>query len=386
MRGGVHVLVVSDQPDATITKIRLAIPLRVVAEKIGCELQFVSYGSVKFDHLAWSDIVVIQRGSNNIALSIVMQCFGARKPVVYEVDDLIVDIPDFLGHHVQYIRNHHPIVEMMRMANHLTVTTPVLANALKKYSDSISICPNYHDVNAGKSGKFDGNGVVHLIVAASDKVRVDFVAEALVLAQSSFKDRLKIIAVGPVADVLKMMGVECEKKGIIPHENFLTELCQYKNPVGIIPLDDSNFSACKSPIKYFDYAVSGIAVIASDVSPYKEVIVNGLTGLLVRNSTEDWFRAIQLVVNDHEFRRVISDRAEKHVRAHHHVGYTVEAWSQVISKLSPVSPAVERRRQEVRLKEISRSGPVWPRIRNRLRSINQRRKEFWRRLRVGGGL
>ena len=163
-------------------------------------------------------------------------------------------------------------------------------------------------------------------------------------------------------------------------------LPKYKNPVGIIPLDDSNFSACKSPIKYFHYAVSGIAVIASDVSPYKEVIVNGLTGLLVRNSTEDWFRAIQLVVNDHEFRRVISDRAEKHVRAHHHVGYTVEAWSQVISKLSPVSPAVERRRQEVRLKEISRSGPVWPRIRNRLRSINQRRKEFWRRLRVGGGL
>lgn len=376
----VHVLVLCDQPDATITKIRLAIPLRVVSERMGCEVKFVSFVSAGFEHLAWSDIVVVQRGASQIALNIAKQCFSVGKPVIYEVDDLIVEIPDFLCHHVQYIRNQFPIIEMMQGANHLTVTTPVLAGALNKYADSISVCPNYHAIDAIKIANLNDSGVVHLIVAASDKIRVDFIAEALILAKSSFEDRVKIVAVGPIADALRLMGVVCEKKEIIPHERFLSELCRYENPIGIIPLDNSNFSACKSPVKYFDYAVSGIAVIASDVSPYKEVIENGRTGLLVGNTTDEWFRAIELVVQNYGFRMSISAGAEENVRTHHHLGHAVDAWVELIEKLSPVSPVVERRRQSMHLERIRRGSPMLPRIRNHLRSINQKRKAFWRRL------
>lgn len=382
LKDRVHVLVLCDQPDATITKIRLAIPLRAVSLKIGCDLKFVSFVSAGFEHLAWADVVVVQRGASQIALNIAKQCSAVGKPVIYEVDDLIVEMPDFLCHHVQYIRNQYPIIEMMRVANHLTVTTPLLAGALKIYADSISVCPNYHAVDAVNIANVSRGGVVHLIVAASDKIRVDFIAEALVLAKSSFEDRVRIVAVGPIADALRKMGVVCEKREIIPHERFLSELCQYENPVGIIPLDDSNFSACKSPVKYFDYAVSGIAVIASNVSPYKEVIEDGRTGLLVGNSTNEWFTAIELVVQDYELRMSISAGAEESVRAHHHLGYAVDAWVELIEKLRPVNLVVERRRQSTHLEKIRRGSPMLPRIRNHLRSINQKRKAFWRRLRA----
>ena len=79
----------------------------------------------------------------------------------------------------------------------------------------------------------------------------------------------------------------------MPRGDFIAWVRTLPNAVAVIPLEDSRFAACKSAIKWMEYAEAGIPVLCSDVRPYRDVIESGRTGWLVANEAEAWDRAIQ---------------------------------------------------------------------------------------------
>ena len=67
----------------------------------------------------------------------------------------------------------------------------------------------------------------------------------------------------------------------------------YKNiDVLLVPLKKNTFNECKSDLKLVEAAFTGTAVIASNVSPYKDFIVNGYNGILC-STPEEWKEAIE---------------------------------------------------------------------------------------------
>jgi glycosyltransferase involved in cell wall biosynthesis len=67
----------------------------------------------------------------------------------------------------------------------------------------------------------------------------------------------------------------------------------YKNiDVLLVPLKKNTFNECKSDLKLVESAFTGTAVIASNVSPYKDFIVNGYNGILC-STPEEWKEAIE---------------------------------------------------------------------------------------------
>ena len=73
--------------------------------------------------------------------------------------------------------------------------------------------------------------------------------------------------------------------------------------IGLAPLADTTFNRCKSAIKTLDYAVLGLAVVASDVAAYRGSLADGPGGMLVPNRPEAWFAALSRLVRDAELRR-----------------------------------------------------------------------------------
>lgn len=73
--------------------------------------------------------------------------------------------------------------------------------------------------------------------------------------------------------------------------------------LGVIPLEDTRFAACKSAISGFDYAAAGIPTLCSDVSPTGKVIENGRTAILVANDTAAWTIALQAAIADASLRQ-----------------------------------------------------------------------------------
>jgi glycosyltransferase involved in cell wall biosynthesis len=61
--------------------------------------------------------------------------------------------------------------------------------------------------------------------------------------------------------------------------------------VSIAPLANTNFNRCKSALKIMEAGFKKCAIIASDVSVYRDVVEHGKTGLLCR-TRDDWKREI----------------------------------------------------------------------------------------------
>jgi glycosyltransferase involved in cell wall biosynthesis len=70
-----------------------------------------------------------------------------------------------------------------------------------------------------------------------------------------------------------------------------------KSHVGIMPLDDDNFSKGKSAFKLIQYMSSGLPLVASCIGENKSVVKDGQNGFLVTNEIE-WLESIQKLYYD----------------------------------------------------------------------------------------
>jgi glycosyltransferase involved in cell wall biosynthesis len=81
----------------------------------------------------------------------------------------------------------------------------------------------------------------------------------------------------------------------------------------MVPLADNNFNRSKSNIKFLEYSVCGFPAVYSDVGPYHSSVVQGETGLLTRNTPEDWFINIETLVKDPGLRSRIAMNARNEI-------------------------------------------------------------------------
>src|SRR5258707_1465485 len=78
--------------------------------------------------------------------------------------------------------------------------------------------------------------------------------------------------------------------------------------IGIMPLPDTEWTRGKCAFKAIQYMASVIPAVASPVGITTEIIRDGVNGLLAK-SADDWFRALNRLVNDEELRRRLSINA-----------------------------------------------------------------------------
>lgn len=88
--------------------------------------------------------------------------------------------------------------------------------------------------------------------------------------------------------------------------------------IGIAPLIDSPFNKSKSHIKWMEYSMYKIPVVASNVYPYSKdvlgtrTIIDGETGLLC-DTEEDWVKNLSLLIENEDMRRKLGENAYKFI-------------------------------------------------------------------------
>jgi len=78
--------------------------------------------------------------------------------------------------------------------------------------------------------------------------------------------------------------------------------------IGIAPLKPTVFAETKSHVKCLEYAALGIPVVATDIRPYREFIIDGVTGYLVRKDHE-WAARLRELINDAAMRKEMGENA-----------------------------------------------------------------------------
>jgi glycosyltransferase involved in cell wall biosynthesis len=94
--------------------------------------------------------------------------------------------------------------------------------------------------------------------------------------------------------------------------------------IGCAPLEDKAFNFYKSPIKCYEAAAAGAAVVASPVV-YGSVIRHGRHGLLARTAAE-WEAALARFVTDPRFRRGCAARLAARVERRYSLAANLSRW------------------------------------------------------------
>lgn len=103
--------------------------------------------------------------------------------------------------------------------------------------------------------------------------------------------------------------------------------------IGCCPLGDTAFNRCKSPIKAFEYAASGAAVVASP-TVYRTLIEPGETGYLCETADE-WEAALSALIESESRRRIMARRLLRKVERQHSLSVNAwrwpAAWSSIVA-------------------------------------------------------
>lgn len=333
---GTRILCITDDVTSHLVDLRLRLPLEQWVASTSGRLKFVCIGSQSSADIDWCDVAVFQRHADRYALQLIKHFKAIGKKVVFEIDDLLTNIPAFLAHHVEYYAtNGEYLRESLRIADAVTVTTPRLANELSVINKNVSCVPNCSKrLGILSAEHFDvSSDAVTLFIASSDKVLVDFLIPALKLVQEKFA--VKILAIGPPGESLSKAGLRVTRAQTMDYNSFKKYISSENNSIGVIPLDSSNFSSCKSPIKFFDYAMAGVPSICSNVPPYSDHVLNGETGFLADNTTVALYQAMEKLILDHALRRRIAQQAMTYVEEKYSPEVASVAWAQLIEKLIP---------------------------------------------------
>ena len=83
----------------------------------------------------------------------------------------------------------------------------------------------------------------------------------------------------------------------------------------IAPLADIPFNYSKSHLRALDAAALGIPVIAQDLPPYREFVVDGVTGYLV-STHDEWRARLTELINDEQAREEMGRKAREVAAGH----------------------------------------------------------------------
>jgi glycosyltransferase involved in cell wall biosynthesis len=260
----------------------------------------------------WTDdalnyqVIVGQRISRMAALP-TWRRLRAKHRLVYETDDDIwsIDPTNFAAKFA-----HSPDVidatEQAIAAAHLvTVSTEPLAEVLRRHHDNVVVLPNHIDA-----------ALLDIERPRRDRLTIGWAG-----GDSHLRDIAMIAPTlrrffgrNPTMD-FHTIGSDYRSAMKFPgrHTEWDRDIWTYYRTIdfdiGLAPLVDSVFNWSKSAIKIIEYGALGIPCIASDIGPYRDYVVHGETGFLVRHPHE-WGKRLYELSSDAAMREEMGANAK----------------------------------------------------------------------------
>ena len=263
------------------------------------------------------DVLAMQRPAGRAGVRLLERLAGHVK-LVYETDDDMLQ-PDRSGlPHLVDERMQETIRRCYRLADMVTVSTEYLAEQIRPYNDNVRVLPNFI------------NG--ELIEQAVEwRARLPKDRPLMVGWQGGTSHLVDMLTVGDgLREVLtdhpevRMHFAGFDFSPVMRSEQVRAR-CSWTNwerdvwehykttsafDIAIAPLADIPFNRSKSHLKALEAAAMGQPIVAANLLPYRDFVVDGVTGFLV--DTEDEFKArLQDLINDPEMRAEMGEKARQ---------------------------------------------------------------------------
>lgn len=253
-------------------------------------------------HITYYDTIILQRSCSEGILELVDFAKENGRPVIYELDDDLFNIPrDNPAHNFYTIKRKNIAIKILRKCDAAIVTNNYLADKLKSHGwvKKVFVIPNFIDFSLFKQK--EENGKLVLGWAGTMTHYNDLMPIIPILKQIKNSHGIGLIFIG-----WKPPGIEEDKYiQFQNYEDYIRSLNEID--IGIAPIIDNEFNRSKSYIKILEYNACGIPAVASAVENYKKAFRDG-AGCMIAKSPKDWIKALNILIIDKSARDKIKRR------------------------------------------------------------------------------
>jgi glycosyltransferase involved in cell wall biosynthesis len=293
------------------------------------------------------------RSSHPEAMGLVHKLTMLGKPYAYYIDDDFWNIPLAASSYAHFAKaeTRHIIDHFMTHASLVLTQSVYLAQLLEqRFNRPVTVMPSFFDF---ESLPFDilppVNLDIPLKIGFSGTVREAEFEQLLIPAyqrlKSRYSDKIVFHYLGATENIVTRFNHLFNQQGLFTtltgsntdYAQFLHIKHHAQWDVGVSPLFDNTFSRCKSDLKFRDYAALGIPAVFSDVHPYRDVVADQQTGLLVQNTPDAWVNALSQLIDQPTQRTLIRQQAFQQVKQQFSVEQASQRWLAVLEQLDKQS-------------------------------------------------
>ena len=350
-RDAPNVLILTEHINATYF-ISFDIPLRPlhglgqINFAVASQKHVVASGAGCWERWAESfqpDVVVLTRYGDTSGVAI-LESFRARGvPVIYHIDDDLLEVPDSLGVEIQKRQGDGAVVQtrthLLSNCDLIYASTAHLANLLQQRFPSQKVlhgmyAPYLGDLLPPPCAPAERREVIGYMGSKGHQQDLELVVPVL---ERLLDERpglaFEVFGTIKLPSRLERFGQRARSHVVQKsYTEFLAKLAGLHWSVGLAPLVDAPFNRCKAPTKFIEYTACGIPVIASKVQLYQQAMPQS-GGQLV---DQDWYEPIAKFLDAPERANDAVLNARMHCASHFSLQQLQTQLLHIFNKVQPL--------------------------------------------------
>jgi glycosyltransferase involved in cell wall biosynthesis len=301
--------------------------LRIIgpAEMAGMRIHKGNQGpQISLEAISKADVVVIQRDFPRFwedYRQVIKQAREVGKPLIYDLDDLLVDIPDDHSHQADYVGEMLTMLYAILDADIVTSSSPILHNYLAELNPNSKLINNYLVDSFWGMEKPKITSITDPFVTIgymggqTHQSDLENIKNALlnVFRKYPEKVRYKFWGTQPPGELLDLAITEYDPINLEDYARFASYFSRKECDIFIAPLVDNEFNRAKSNLKFLEYSIQGVPGVYSKLPPYEDIIEHGTNGFLAED-IDEWEAHLENLIRDPSLRNKIGSAAQQTVK------------------------------------------------------------------------
>jgi len=274
-----------------------------LAEKLGCDIDVYSGEVAK---LMWPQLIkyklaMFQRPFTENTLNLISYLKKFNVPIWIDFDDLIIDLPITNPAWELLTDNRENIINILSLADVVTVTTNLLRTCLLPHNKNIRVIPNAFNNWSFKTKISSAERVKTILWRGGDSHLYDLLRYTRIINKllQNYKD-WKFTFMGYLPAMFKSeYGNLFYERSTDPYIYF-DKLASSGATALHVPLQDSQFNRCKSNIAWIEATYAGAVTIAPAWDEWK------MPGVLNYKDDDEYYNLVSKVISgDIDTRRMV---------------------------------------------------------------------------------
>ncbi len=286
--------------------------LKPLKEDDLCEVKFKETASIKKIDIAWCDILVSVRSSENIALSIVEAAKKAGRYIIYFLDDDLLNVPintpSYTYHENENLKSN--LKKIIELSDVLWVVNSFLGENYSQYFNGKCVISK---VPAEVERKFTNkeSDIINILYAGSidhQNTVQKYISPVVSKLMDEFPEKICFTFIGVDPNI--------KNNKRITYIKYIENFDRYREIVttggyciGIAPIHLTNFHQSKYYNKFIEYTSINALGIYTNSAPYTLIVNDKKNGILVENTFEGWYEGIKIAICDETLRNLCIDNA-----------------------------------------------------------------------------